>query len=267
METNIHPTAIIEEGAAIGCGVKIGPYSVIGPEVSVGDSCRIENSVTLTGKVNIGPDNYIGSGAVIGSPPQDVNASIDIPSRVEIGRDNVIREYVTIHRPSEEDGVTRIGDSNMLMAFVHVAHDCVLGNEINVANSTALGGYVQVGDGAFISGFCTFHQFVRVGKLAMVGMQTNVTQDIPPYILIAGHPARVHNINAVGLKRAQIPPGSRKAIRRAFKIIYRSGLNTRQALDRINEELGDSKECMNISEFISRSRRGILKKMAGEEER
>ncbi len=267
MSQKIHPTSIIEEGAVLGKGVEIGPFSVIGSEVEIGENCLIGNNVTITGKVKMGPENRVFCGGVIGTPPQDQGVNLDIPTSVEIGRGNIIREYVTIHRASEEGGTTRIGDFNMLMAFVHVAHDCVLGDEINIANMTALGGYVQVEDKVFLSGYCTFHQFVRVGEMAMVGLQSSITQDVPPFLLVAGQPATVHNVNAVGLKRNRVSPEGRKALRRAYKYLYRSGFNTAQALERINAELDYSPECMKLVSFIQNSRRGIIKKEAGEQNR
>jgi len=264
MKDKIHPTAIIEEGAVLGRGVEIGPFSVIGPEVEIGDNCLIGNNVTITGRVKMGQENNVFSGTVIGTPPQDQGVELDIPSAVEIGRGNIIREYVTIHRASEENGSTRMGDYNMLMAFVHIAHDCVLGNQINIANMTALGGYVQVEDKVFLSGYCTFHQFVRVGEMAMVGLQSSITQDVPPFLLVAGQPAVVRSINAVGLRRNKVNSETRKALRRAYKYLYRSGLNTGQALEKINSELGQFPECRRMTSFIENSSRGIIKKAAEE---
>ncbi len=264
MSRKIHPTAIVEKGAVLAGDVEIGPFSVIGSQVEIGEGCVIANNVTITGRVKMGPGNHVFSGAVIGTPPQDMSSGMDIPTGIEIGRGNIIREYVTIHRASEENGSTRIGDNNMLMAFVHVAHDCVLGNEINIANMTALGGHVTIEDRVFLSGYCTFHQFVRVGEMAMVGLQSVITQDVPPFLLVAGQPAGVHNINAVGLRRNRVSSESRKALRQAYKYLYRSGLNTTQALEKISSELKESPECSRMVDFIKDSNRGIIKKVAEE---
>jgi len=227
----VHPTAIIDPTAQIGGEVEIGPYSIIGPEVIIGEKCVIQSHVVLEQSVKMGPGNFIGHGTVIGSAPQDASFDPKTKSGVEIGEGNVIREHCTIHRATGEGSVTALGDRNFLLAGAHVGHDSKVGNDVVMANDSLLGGHVQIGDGAFLGGGSMFHQHVRVGRLAMA--QGRTTRSVPPFITAVANFAI--GINSVGLRRAGLSPADRAEIKRAFKLLYRSGLNTKQALEKAAE--------------------------------
>jgi UDP-N-acetylglucosamine acyltransferase len=230
----IHLTAIIGSGAKIGTNVEIGPHSIIGGTVSIGDKSVIGANVVIEGEVIVGPENRIAHGTVIGGEPQDLSFSPTTRSRVEIGAKNVIREHCTIHRGTAEGSVTKIGDENFLMAGAHVGHNCEIGNKVIIANNCLLGGYVSVGDGAFLGGGCVFHQFMRVGRLAITRGASGFGKDIPPF-LIAAERNYVFGLNTIGLRRAGFSQAQRDEIKRAFKLLYLSGLNTRQALKKSKE--------------------------------
>jgi UDP-N-acetylglucosamine acyltransferase len=230
----IHLTAIIGSGAKIGTNVEIGPHSIIGGTVSIGDKSVIGANVVIEGEVIVGPENRIAHGTVIGGEPQDLNFSPTTRSRVEIGAKNVIREHCTIHRGTAEGSATKIGDENFLMAGAHVGHNCEIGNKVIIANNCLLGGYVSVGDGAFLGGGCVFHQFMRVGRLAITRGASGFGKDIPPF-LIAAECNYVFGLNTIGLRRAGFSQGQRDEIKRAFKLLYLSGFNTRQALEKSKE--------------------------------
>ena len=225
----IHPTAIVGSGAKIGRNVEIGPHSIIGEAVNIGDDSTIGAHVIIEGEVVIGPENRIAHGTVIGGEPQDLSFSPTTRSRVEIGTKNVIREHCTIHRGTAEGSSTKMGNENFLMAGAHVGHNCEVGNKVIIANNCLLGGYVSVADGAFLGGGCVFHQFMRVGRFAITQGASAFSKDIPPF-LIAAERNYVFGLNSVGLRRAGFSSTQRDEIKRAFKLIYFSGLNTRQAL-------------------------------------
>jgi UDP-N-acetylglucosamine acyltransferase len=227
----IHPTAIIGSGAKIGANVEIGPHSVIGGAVTIADDCVIGANVVIEGEASLGRGNRIGHGAIIGGEPQDVGFSPATRSRVEIGEKNVIREHCTIHRGTAEGSVTKIGDGNFLMGGVHVGHNCEIGDNVIIANNCLLGGYVLVDDGAFLGGGCVFHQFMHVGRLAIAQGASAFGKDIPPF-LIAAERNYVFGLNSIGLRRAGFSREQRDEIKRAFKLVYLSGLNTRQALEK-----------------------------------
>jgi UDP-N-acetylglucosamine acyltransferase len=227
----IHPTAIVEGAATIGNGVEIGPYAVVGADVVIGDETLVQSHVVLEGTVRIGRKNTIGHGAIIGGAPQDLGFKPATQSRVEIGDGNVIREHCTIHRGTAEDSATVIGDRNFLMVGTHLGHNCRLGNDVIVANNCLLAGYVHVGDGAFLGGGALFHQFVRIGRLTMIQGGSQQSKDVPPF-LIAAELAQVLGVNVLGLRRAGFAEADRNDIRRAFKLLYRTGLNTQQALEK-----------------------------------
>jgi UDP-N-acetylglucosamine acyltransferase len=230
----IHPTAIIGSGAKIGSNVEIGPHSVIGNAVSIGDGSIIGANVVIEGEAIVGCENRIAHGAVIGGEPQDLSFSPTTRSRIEIGAKNVIREYCTLHRGTAEGSATKIGDENFLMAGAHVGHNCEIGNNVIIANNCLLGGYVSVADGAFLGGGCVFHQFMRVGRVAIAQGGSAFSKDIPPF-LIAAERNYVFGLNTVGLRRAEFSSGQREEVKRAFKLLYLSGLNTRQALEKSKE--------------------------------
>ena len=227
----IHPAAIVDPKARIGAGVEIGPFSIIGSQALIGEKTTVQSHVVIEREVTIGSGNFIGHGAIIGAPPQDVSFSPERKTRVEIGNENIIREYCTIHRGSAEGSATKIGDKNFLMAATHIGHNCLIGNNIIIANNCLLAGHVRVDDGAFLGGGSTFHQFMHVGRLVMVQGSSAFGKDLPPFV-IAAERNFVFGVNVVGLRRAGLSAKDRDEIKAAFKLIYMSGLNISQALEK-----------------------------------
>jgi len=256
---NIHPTAIVHPGAKIAQGVQIGAYSVVGEHVSVGKDTRIASHVLIEGWTTIGERNQVFSFSCIGTPPQDIGYRNE-ETYLIIGNDNVIRESATIHRATtKEDRVTQIGNSNFLMAYSHVAHDCKLGNHIIMANSVGLGGHITVGDYAILGGIVAVHQFVRIGAYAIIGGQSAVPQDIPPYVSASGNRAKLYGLNLVGLKRRGFSDETISNLKKAYKIVFRSGLILEDALSKVKAELSGSPEAMSFMEFMKNSKRGITR--------
>ena len=227
----IHPSAIIDPTAQIGAEVEIGPFSIVGPDVIIGEKCLIQAHVVLERAIKMGSGNLIGHGSVVGSAPQDASFDPKTKSGVEIGDGNIIREHCTIHRGSSEGSVTKLGDRNFLLAGAHVGHDARVGSDVVMANDSLLGGHVQIGDGAFLGGGSMFHQYTRVGRLALA--QGRTTRSVPPFVTAVANYAL--GINSVGLRRAGLSLAERNEIKRAFKLLYRSGLNTKQALEKVAE--------------------------------
>jgi UDP-N-acetylglucosamine acyltransferase len=255
----IHPTAIIDPGAKLGKNVEIGPYSLVGENVKIGEGTIIGSHVVIDGWTTIGKNNQIFHGASVGFIPQDMKFKGE-KSFLFIGDNNIVREYVTIHRGTEEGGgETWIGNNNLIMAYCHVAHDCQLGSHIIMSNATNLAGHIVIEDFSVLSGLCGIHQFVRIGKMAMVGAHTKVVKDVPPYVLVDGHPARVNGINVVGLRRNGVEPEIRQEIKKAYKILYRSNLNISQAIERMDQELDASKEIEHFLRFLRNAQRGICR--------
>lgn len=254
--STIHPTAIIGKNVEMGVSNKIGPYAVIEDGVKLGSHNVLEAHATLCSGTEIGNYNEIHMGAIIGHKPQDV-AYKNEPSYTKIGHHNKIREYVTIHRGTKAETSTVIGDSNFLMAYCHVAHNCVIGNHVTMVNNASLTGYCTVEDGAFLSGMTGFHQFSRIGRLAMVSALSASNKDIPPFMIAGGRPAVVLGINVVGLRRAGIAPEIRDEIKQAYKLLYRSGMNVSQAVLAMKKNF-KSEEVRHIIRFIETSERGIL---------
>jgi UDP-N-acetylglucosamine acyltransferase len=230
-DAKIHPTAIVDSDARFSAGVEIGPFSIIGPQVMIGEKTTVQSHVVIEGEVQIGTRNFIGHGAVIGAPPQDVSFSPERKTRVAIGNDNVIREYCTIHRGTADGSATKIGDKNFLMTGAHIGHNCEIGNNVIIANNCLLAGYVRVDDGAFLGGGSTFHQFMHIGRLVMVQGSSAFGKDLPPFV-IAAERNFVFGINAVGLRRAGFSQEDRDEIKAAFKLVYLSGLNIAQAIEK-----------------------------------
>jgi UDP-N-acetylglucosamine acyltransferase len=227
----IHSTAIIDPTAKIGADVAIGPYAVIGANVAIGEGSTIESHVVIDANVTIGSGNVIGPGAIIGTAPQDLSFSSERKTYVAIGNDNVIREHCTIHRGSAEGSVTKIGDNNFLMVGAHVGHNCEIGNNVIIANNCLLGGHVHVGDGAFLGGGGVFHQRMCVGRLALTQGASGFSKDIPPFV-IAAEINYVFGLNIIGLRRAGFSAKDRDEIKAAFKLVYTSGLNIAQAIEK-----------------------------------
>lgn len=259
---DVHPTAQIHPEAQLDKSVRVGPYSVIGPHVVIGPNTRIASHVVIDGWTRIGADNEIFPGAVIGTAPQDIRYRGE-ESHVRIGDRNVIREYVTINRANNSMGVTVVGNDNLFMANSHVAHNCVLGNGIIMTNYVGLAGHVEVEDFVVLGGYAGVHQFVRVGTMAMVGGSAKVIKDIPPYSIVDGQPARIYEINSIGLKRRGIKSNVRAALRQAFRLLTRSGLNLPDALEAIQRQVPASPEIDHLISFMGqKSRMGVLIRFA-----
>jgi len=222
---NIHETAIVDANADLADDVKVGPYSVIGPHVTIGEGTRILPHVVITGTVSIGKNNTVHPGSVIGGDPQDLKYQGE-DSRVEIGDNNTIREYVTVNKGTEFGGwVTRIGSNNLIMAYVHIAHDCIIGDNVILANATTMGGHVTIESNAVISGLVGIHHFVTIGERAFVGGASKVVTDLPPYMMADGHPLKVRNINQVGLERAGYPKDTIGKLRKVYQLVYKDQKN------------------------------------------
>lgn len=253
----IHPSAIVDSGAELGEGVEVGPFTIIGAHVKIGARTKIHSSVVLDGWTEIGEENEIFPGAIIGVAPQDLRYSGE-RAYTRLGDRNVIREYVTIHRASDEEGVTSLGDDNLIMAYSHVAHNCVLGNQIIMANSVGMAGHVEVEDQAVIGGMCGIHQFVRVGRLAMLGGMGKVRQDVPPFAMVDGQPARIFGMNIRGMQRRGITKEARQSIKQCYRLLLRSGLNLSQAVDAIQATVESCAEVEHLLRFLAaESRMGV----------
>lgn len=238
--------------------VKLHPYAVIGPNVSIGANCEIFPHTYLE-HCEIGENCIISPGAVIGTPPQDISYKGE-PTKVIIGNNCKIRENVTINRgANKDDGITEIGNDCFIMTGAHIAHNCKIGNNVIIANNVLLAGHIVVEDFVFIGGAVVMHQFVRVGEMAIVGAFTGTRQDLPPYSKIDGRPGRVAGINVVGLKRRGLSLEERTLIKRAFNLLWFSGLNTQQALERIRKEIGSNKYVDHLVDFMVSSKRGVTK--------
>ncbi len=253
----IHETAIIHPGAQLGEDVEVGPYSIIGENVSIGRGTRIWPHVHLEGWTTIGEDCRIFTGATIGNDSKDLKYKQGRRTLAVIGDRNVIREYVSISRATGKDDATAIGNDNLLMTFVHIAHDCKIGNNTILASFATLGGHVVIEDRAIIGAQAAFHQFVRVGTMALAGACSKVVQDIPPYMISDGYPSSVRGLNVVGLRRNGVSPEARLLLKRAYRLLFRSNLNTTQALEKIREEVEMCEEVAHLLEFIESSERGI----------
>ena len=259
MKPDIHPTAIVMPGARLGAGVTVGAYSIIGEHVAVGEGTWIGPHVVIDGRTTIGRANRIYQFASIGGPPQDKKYSGE-PTRLEIGDGNTLREYVTINRGTAQDaGVTRVGSDNWVMAYVHFAHDCQIGDHTIFANACELAGHVHVGDWAILGATTLVHQFVKLGAHCFTGMGTYLDRDLPPYVKAAGNMAKPYGINGEGLRRRGYAPEAIHALKRAYRTIYRSGLG----LEEIRRELRiQSEECAEVgllADFLEHSVRGIIR--------
>ena len=255
----IHDTAVVHPDAKIGKDVKIGPYAIIGENVEIGDGTEVGPHSVIKGWTTIGENNKIFNSASIGQEPQDLKFEGE-KSFLEIGDNNTFREFTTIHRGTEEGGgITKIANNNLFMAYTHVAHDCKVGSDIVMANSAALAGHVEVEDSVVIGGLVGVHQFVRIGKMAMVGGDSKVVKDVPPYVLVDGHPASTNGINAVGLRRNDVDPDVRQKIKDAYRILYRSNLNVSEAIEKMDQELDNSEMVEHFLRFLRNAQRGICK--------
>ncbi|MCG6943326.1 MAG: acyl-ACP--UDP-N-acetylglucosamine O-acyltransferase [Thiohalocapsa sp.] len=255
----IHPSAIIDPAADLAADVEVGPYAIIGAGVRIGAGCSIGPHVVLRGPTTIGPATRIFQFASIGEDPQDKKYAGEATSLV-IGARNVIREYATVHRGTAQDrGETRIGDDNLLMAYTHVAHDCVIGNNVIMANAASLGGHVEVQDWAILGGFSIVHQFCQIGAHSFSAMGSVIAKDVPPYLTIGGHPAVPRGINAEGLRRRQFSPEAIAALRRAYRLLYLANLKLADAVAQIRELAKTQPELESLADFVADSNRSIVR--------
>ncbi len=255
--SNIHPSAIIEDGAQVSASTKIGPFCIVEAGAVIGENCVLDSNVRIYGQTRMGSGNRICHGATIGSEPQDLGYSKDQGKPLLIGNDNHFKECVNISHGIKEDHGTIIGNNNYLMAFAHVGHDCVLGDHNIFANTATLGGHVEMAHHIFLSGHVAVHQFCRIGEYVMVGGICGVRQDIPPFTMANGQYARHVGLNLVGLRRNGFDGAQRKAIKRAYRIIYQDGLKPASALEKLRTE-PESPEVARIIEFLEGSERGIV---------
>ncbi len=259
MAARIHPTAIIDPQAKLAADVEVGPYSIIGPGVEIGEATRIGPHVVVAAHTWIGARNTIYQFCSIGEAPQDKKYGGE-PTRLEIGDDNTIREFCTINRGTTQDlGVTRVGNHNWIMAYVHLAHDCQVGNHTIFANNAQLAGHVVVGDYAILGGFTVVHQFCRIGIHSITAMGTILLQDLPPYVTASGNTAQPHGINAEGLKRRGYAVEAIAEIKRAYKILYKAGLSFDAARAQIAEAAASCAELQPLADFLTVPGRGVIR--------
>ena len=259
MTSIIHPTAIVDPRAELDSTVEVGPYSIIGPDVRIGAGTRIGSHVVIKGPTTIGQHNQIFQYSSLGEQPQDKKYR-DEPTTLEIGDNNTIREFCTFNRGTVQDkGATRIGNDNWIMAYVHIAHDCQIGNHTIFANNSSLAGHVDVHDYAILGGFTLIHQFCKIGAHIITAVGSVVFKDIPPYVTAAGYDAKPHGINSEGLKRRGFSPEAILQIKRAYKTLYRNGLTLEEAKQALSQQQAQCAEIGILLEFLNTSTRGIVR--------
>lgn len=256
MTTRIHPTALVDPGAQLGMEVEVGPFAIIGPDVVVGDRCRIGARATLERYVRLAAGVSIGEASILGGPPQDFKFK-DEETWVEVGEGTVLREYVTVNRGTAATGKTVVGASCFLMSYVHIAHDCRVGDRVIIANSTQIAGHVTIHDHANLSGLAAVHQFVTIGSYAFVSGCTRVNQDVPPYVKAAGNPMELYGLNSIGLQRAGFAPQTIAGLKRAYRLFFNSDLNLGQAIERARLDLPALPEIERFIGFVESSGRGV----------
>lgn len=254
----IHPTAIVAEGAQLGVDVEIGPYCVIGPHVRLGDRTVIKSHVVVEGRTSVGAECTLFPFASLGQLTQDLKFKGGT-TYVSIGDKTTIREYVTVNSGTADGEWTKVGNGCLIMATCHIAHGCEVSDGVIMANGATLAGHVKVDRFAIIGGLSGVHQFCRIGVMSMVGGMTKVTQDVPPFMIADGNPATVHGLNLIGLQRRQVPVDAQKALKAAFKILYRSGLITSDAVSKIEVDVPALSHVVQLVEFVKASERGVLK--------
>ena len=253
----IHRTALVDPTAELGRDVSVGPYAIIGPKVTIGERSSVAGHAVLERNARVGSGVRIGYGTVIGNDPQDLKYRGE-ETWVEIGDGTVVREYCTINRGTTATGLTRVGARCFLMTYVHVAHDCHIGNDVIIANSVQMAGHVHIDDRAIVSGLTPIHQFVRIGTYAFVGGGSRVNQDVPPYTKAVGNPVHLYGLNSVGLQRAGFPPEVKLALKRAYRLLFNSDLTVSQGIARARGELPPLPEVESFLRFIEESQRGVL---------
>jgi UDP-N-acetylglucosamine acyltransferase len=256
----IEPTAIVHPDADIGTGVRIGAYSIIGEQVQIADNCEIGPHVVIKGPTRIGESTRISQFASIGDDPQDKKYQGEAASHLEIGSNNVIREFCSINRGTAQGGgITRVGNNNWIMAYVHIAHDCQVGNNTIFANNATLAGHVLIDDFAILGGFTGVHQFCRVGCHSISAIASIIVKDVPPYLMVSGNTAKPNGLNRVGLRRNGFSDDSVEAMRKAYRIVYREGLLVKDAIKKLETLANVNKEVANFTRFIEGSERGIIR--------
>ena len=258
--TRVHATAIVSSRAELAADVEIGPYAVIGPEVEIGPGCKVGSHAVVEGPTRMGERNVIHPHAAIGRDPQDRKFRPGETSRLEIGDDNTIREFVTINRGTGEGGgVTRVGNDCWLMASVHIAHDCILGDDVVMANFASVAGHVRVGNHVTLAGFSGAHQFCRIGDYGFIGIYAGITRDVPPYVLVAGQPPKPRGVNVIGLRRHGFSAEQRANIERAYRTLYRKELGRVEATEIIAAAAREQSELAPMAGFLAESGRGLLR--------
>ena len=257
-DVQIHPTAIVDPGAELGAGTVVGPYCIIEAGVVLGPECWLQHHVTVCGPTRAGARNKFYAYCSIGQQTQDLKYQGE-PTFLEMGNENTFREFCTVNRSTTAEGKTRIGNCGNFLAYSHIGHDCNVGDAVVFSNNGTLAGHVQIGDHAIMGGLTAVHQFCRIGRFAITGGCSKIVQDVPPFMIADGNPAEIRGINLVGLERNGFGPESVKLIKEAFRLIYRSKYNTRQAVEAIRQELPATDEITQLLEFIAGTERGIIR--------
>src|SRR5438046_3131612 len=260
-DVQIHPTAIVDAQAEIGAGTIIGPYCIVAAGVALGRDCWLQQHVTLCGPMTAGARNRFYAYCSIGQQTQDLKYQGE-PTYLEIGEENSFREFVTVNRSTTKEGKTRVANCGNFLAYSHIGHDCEVGDGVVFSNNGTLAGHVKIGDHAVMGGLTAVHQFCQIGRYAITGGCSKIVQDIPPFMIADGNPAEIRGVNLIGLERKNYPPESVKLIKEAFRLIYRSKYNKRQANEAIRKELPQKDEIAEIIQFIEQSERGIIRKAA-----
>ena len=252
----VHPTALVDPGAKLAEDVKVGPFCSVSSDVEIGAGTVLESNVVIERFTSLGKNCHVSHFAVLGGLPQDLKFK-GARSRVEIGDSNMIREFVTINRATGDGEKTTVGNNNLIMAYVHLAHNCVIASNVILANAVNLAGHVMIDDYAIVGGLTPVHQFVRIGKHSFIGGGSRVPQDVPPFVKVAGNPLKTVGLNSVGLQRREFPPDVRLELKRLYRLFYRSGLNVSQAIERIKSDLRDIPQVREFVSFVEQSERGI----------
>jgi UDP-N-acetylglucosamine acyltransferase len=255
---SVHPTAIVDPGAKLGLDVEIGPYCIVGPDVTIGDNTWLQHHVTLLGPTRVGPRNRFHAYCSIGQQSQDLKY-VSEPTFLEIGSDNTFREFCTVNRATAAGNTTRVGNFNHVLAYSHIAHDCRVDDRVVFSNNTTLAGHVEVEEYAIIGGLTAVHQFCRIGKHSICGGCTKIVQDVPPFMIADGNPAEIRGINLVGLERRGFAAELIRILKESYRILYRSNLNTKQAIAELQTQFGGVEPVQLLIQFIERSQRGIIR--------
>jgi UDP-N-acetylglucosamine acyltransferase len=256
MKSRIHPSAIISSSANLSADVEVGPFAIIGDDCTLGDGCVISARVTLERYVTLGRNVKVGVGSVLGSDPQDLKFKGE-RTTVEIGDNTVIREYSTINRGTSQSFKTSVGPNSFIMSYVHLAHDCHIGEGVILANMVQLAGHVTVEDRVILSGITAVHQFTRIGRNAIVGGCSRVSKDVPPFVKAVGNPMKLYGLNSIGLRRSGFSPETILELKRAYRLLFRSELNLSDAIERVNVEVAQLPEVVQLIQFLESSERGV----------